>query len=721
MIRYALAIFLSAFLLFQVQPLVGKYILPWFGGTPAVWTACMLFFQVSLLAGYCYAHLLASHLSPRVQAVVHLILLGAALIVLPIIPDPAWKPTSDDIPTLRILLLLAVTVGTPYVLLSATGPLLQAWFSRVHSGRSPYRLYALSNAGSLLALLSYPFMFERFLRLKTQAWTWSIGYAVFAALCACCAVRLLSPRLPTASPSGIADPPEDPPEPKLAFARKARRRIQPAEPAPPTPLNIFLWIALAACGSNMLLATTNQLCQDVAVVPLLWVLPLSLYLISFIICFDNPRWYVRWLYTPVLFVAAAGATVMLYEGVDAPLKLQVGVYSVVLLACCMSCHGELVQLKPEPRHLTLFYLMVSVGGALGGVFVAIVAPFVFDGFWEYHAGLLGCLLLILFVVVRDHPVPTWFSPPIPRAILVCAGIASAVIGTVVLVYYLGHHVTGRQENVLAVGRNFYGVLRVKEYNKDNAEWHSRSLIHGRIQHGEQFVADSNGRRHTSYFGRESGIGIAIRHHPRRHSPDRQFRMGVVGLGVGTIASFSRESDYLRFYEINPMVVRFSGEYFTYMRGARERGVDVDVFPGDARVVMERQIRRAENQQFDVLAIDAFSSDAIPIHLLTEECFNVYWDHIKPDGILAVHISNRFLDLSPVVRKLAEINGKQTCSVKASENEEEGTSSCDWVLVTGNRRFIESEPVRKASRPWPEDAPEPLLWTDDFSNLFSVLE
>jgi len=361
---YALTIFLGAFLLFQVQPLIGKYILPWFGGGPGVWTTCMLFFQMLLLAGYAYAHFSSRWLKPRAQAVVHLVLLGAALAVLPITPSDSWKPLGNENPTLHILALLGASLGLPYFVLSATGPLLQKWFSRTNPGVSPYRLYALSNAGSLLALLTYPFYVESHFARKAQALFWGWGLAAYAVCCGFCAVRLLRRRTnpENAVPSELSgDSPES-----------ASRLDQQ-----PTILTKALWLLLPACASVLLLATTNKMCQDVAVIPFLWILPLALYLLSFIICFDSPRWYVRPVFTLALIAALAGICWVLFKGTDASIYKQVGIYSAGLFVCCMVCHGELYRLRPDPRYLTGFYLMIAAGGALGGFFVAVVAPLVF--------------------------------------------------------------------------------------------------------------------------------------------------------------------------------------------------------------------------------------------------------------------------------------------------------------------------------------------------------
>jgi len=370
MIWYAITIFWSAFLLFLVQPILGKQILPWFGGTPAVWTTCLLFFQILLPGGYAYAHGISAWLAPRAQAIVHIALLGGSLWFLPIVADPSYRSTLETSPTVQILALLTFTIGAPYFLISATGPLLQAWFARTHA-KSPYRLYALSNVGSLLALLSYPFLVEPNLYLGAQARSWSWGYVLFAGACSLCGVQLLlRGREPAAAPPDAAD--------SVATTASDVSGQSPRWGA------MALWLGLSASASGMLMATTNQICQEVAVVPFLWLLPLTLYLLSFIICFDSPQWYDRRVFIALLVVSTMAATAMLFVGVTAPLLLQIGTYSVALFACAMTCHGELVRARPAASHLTLFFLCVASGGALGGVFVSLVAPALFSGFWEYH-------------------------------------------------------------------------------------------------------------------------------------------------------------------------------------------------------------------------------------------------------------------------------------------------------------------------------------------------
>lgn len=755
MLPYALAIFTGAFLLFQVQPLIGKYVLPWFGGGPGVWTTCLLFFQVLLLGGYGYAHFATTRLKPRTQAVVHAILLLAAAALLPIAPGDFWKSHIAGNPNWHILLLLAGTIGLPYFVLSSTGPLMQQWFSATNPGVSPYRLYALSNFGSLLALLSYPVYFEVQFPRFIQALMWSGAFVVFAVLCGLCAWRVWRLDGAGASPAATTGAASDP--------------ITDAETAPGL-FDKVLWVALPATASVLLLATTNKLCQEVAVIPFLWVLPLALYLLTFVICFDHARWYSRPVFTCLLAIGVAVAFQLMAVGNKATLQQQIIGYTAVLFVACMFCHGELYQLKPAPRYLTAYYLALSAGGAIGGLLVAIVAPAVFNDYRELPLGLWVLAYLAGAVCFRHSSRPLAFGAAAGALLstLVIPVLRSSfsdgltildewamfyrfyawfIVGGLAIL--VGCMIDGRTRNLLqewhlrlggfvmalsvAVGvlvilqwnvdrgakvvdasRNFYGTLKVYDYNADDPDNHYYLLLHGATTHGLQFVADENAMRHTTYYGETSGVGRAINHLPR---PAGKRRIGLVGLGTGTLASYGTAGDYLRIYDINPAVERLARTRFTYLSRCPAK---VDVIMGDARLSMERELAAGERQRFDLLALDAFSSDAIPVHLLTKEAIALYLQHLAPDGVLAVHTSNRYLDLRPIVERLALEHGLKVVTISEDDEPAYWVYRTTWILVTKNQEFLDQEAIDSVAYGPREKSKQAPLWTDDYASLYQIL-
>jgi tetratricopeptide (TPR) repeat protein len=691
MLVYAVTIFTGAFLLFQVQPLIGKYILPWFGGGPGVWTTCMLFFQVLLLGGYAYAHFISRWLKPRRQAILHLALLAGALALLPITPSDAWKPKGAGNPTLQILALLAVSIGLPYFVLSATGPLVQQWFSRSKPGVFPYRLYALSNLGSLLALVSYPFYFETHFTRHTQAGLWAWGLAAYAVACGFCAVRVWkterNPKSECATPSVPASAgPQHSPTP-LASA---------ADPQP-SALDRLLWLLLPACASVLLLATTNKICQDVAVIPFLWVLPLAVYLLSFIICFDSPRWYKRLPFGLALGAALGGVCWVLFQQ-----NQTIDAFVAALFVCCMVCHGELYRLKPNPRHLTGYYLMIAAGGALGGLFVAVIAPLVFTDYFELHSGLLLCGLLFLAVCLR-RPIP-WRFAWLRWAVCGLWAVGVAALGVTLWMQ------ANRFANVTVSRlRNFYGVLALSRHYTSEAHTPYFQLTHGRTEHGLQFLDPVRAAWPTAYYNEGSGVGRAL-----SALPAGSRRIGLVGLGAGTLAAYGQAGDYLRFYEINPDVLQLANSPFTYLAHCQGK---VDVVLGDARLSLERE----PPQDFDLLALDAFNSDAIPVHLLTEEAFAVYERHIKTNGIIAFHISNGHLNLEPVVLNLARRFKYEAAIIEYNPPRDQWWNQLStWALLSRNEELINSPAIRESTRPAQADTGTVPLWTDDFASLFQII-
>jgi hypothetical protein len=679
-IRIPVTIFLSAFLLFQVQPMMGRFVLPWFGGGPAVWTNCLLFFQAFLLAGYAYAHWLGSRPSLRLQASIHVALLAISLLLLPIIPRPdIWKPASSSDPSGRILLLLTVTIGAPYLLLSSTGPLLQRWFALSQPDRSPWRLYALSNFGSFLALFSYPFVLEPYLRLHTQAWIWSALYAAFAILCGWTAWSLR----------------------KLALIPLASHAE--SEPtARPTIWTVLFWLGLAMCGATLLLATTNQISQEIAVVPFLWVAPLSIYLLTFILAFEHPRWYRRSFFAVAAGIFGPAACAVQVAAIGLSARIQIGIYLLTLFVICMVVHGELARSRPSPRYLTAFYLAIAAGGALGGVFVALIAPNIFNEFTEYPIGLAAGCLLGFIGWLWSGALKQWtsknFAIRIPLMALLVGGATSVVA------------IVTNDSAALATTRNFYGILRVKESIDSNGAL--RTLTHGTIRHGFQYLRGLKSAWPTSYYGPHSGAGIAM---TALDKPGR--RVAVIGLGTGTMAAWGRDGDTFRFYEINPAVENIANTWFTYLKNSKAR---TEVVLGDARVQMESELAVGHSHDFDVIVVDAFSSDAIPLHLLTAECGDTYRQRLAPGGLLLLHVSNRLLNLEPVARGLARHLGWKAATFESGDEVETGESTATWVLITDNAEFL-LLPAMSQKVTWTGKKRTPIIWTDDFASLWHVLK
>jgi hypothetical protein len=746
----AATIFVSAFLLFQVQPVISKKILPWFGGSPAVWTTCVLFFQMLLLGGYSYAHLLIRNLKPNRQGLLHACLLLVAVAMLPIVPSDWWKPADGAYPAVRILALLAATVGIPYFLLSSTGPLIQAWFHMAYPGRSPYRLYALSNVGSLLALLSYPFWFEIAFPVDTQGRLWSLGFVLFAVLAGGWGLVMWRRGSEWAA---IAEAYDDDQASDGNSATQGGKAIEVTGYETPTGGGRLSWVLLAALASMSLLAITNHLCQDIAVVPFMWIAPLSLYLISFIICFDRERWYSRKFFGLAGIFSIIVLAVLLRMGdVDAffterlklPFNLskptnwmfgKMGIdfdalefhenvivsstlYLTVLFLICMLCHGELVKSKPAPKYLTGFYLMISLGGALGGLFVALICPYVFPLAYELPLSLL-CGFLVAWMALFNDGRETWLKDrPVTQW-----SLAFVLVGSMMMVASAVIDKPG--DRVLALSRNFYGTLAVKTWGEEGTAREGRGLYHGRILHGFQYTDPLREMEPTTYYVSESGAGMAVEIFPR--DPKRGMRVAVIGLGAGTMAAHGQTGDVYRFYDIDPKVIRLSDEFFTFRKNSKAK---TEVILGDARIQMERE----PEQNYDVIVVDAFSGDAIPAHLLTAEALKIYERHLRkddegnPEGIIAVHVSNRYLDLEPVVMALAQKFGYTAIEVHAGDGDDSGDTASDWVLLTRNQRFLSnpyvlnhSEPLALDSDPKSKKVKKPLLWTDQHSSLFEILK
>jgi hypothetical protein len=912
----AATIFVSAFLLFQVQPVISKKILPWFGGSPAVWTTCVLFFQLVLLGGYAYAHWLIRSVSPKWQGPIHISVLILALLTFPITasgywnitPSSFWKPIDGDMPAIRILLLLAAKVAAPFFVASTTGPLVQAWFSQLYPGRSPYRLYSLSNVGSLAALLTYPFFIEPLFRVDTQGVLWSLGFILFAGLIGGLGAIMRREAVATEDAGRASRSPREP----LVTAADgliAKRRGEPerrmavepdVKPALPPPASLRIaWLALAGLASMAFLAITNHLSQDIAVVPFMWVIPLSIYLISFIICFDNERWYLRktfgflailgilWMtamnhygavntgleypqkFVRTLFTAAPKVEDALPSGSVLPAPPPVGfwarvkqadpwfrspfsrsmdwtfkkmgwvvekidgvwqwirkdrrpvalpsgetfatldkdkngkltmeevpepaltsfarwdlnsdgsineeefntavakrkplahltfevntydfkehvfaistAYMLVLFLICMVCHGELVKSKPAPDYLTSFYLSISAGGALGGLFVALLCPLIFKTQFEMPLAIIGGFVVGWTTIFNDGR-GTWLKG---REILQWT-LAFVFVGTALFVVRgnLEDYETQRvarllpkswqhalvkwnvipepDEDLITIERNFYGTIRVEKTGQDgDPEDAGMSLYNGRIWHGFQYTAEHRQLEPSTYYVSGTGAAMAVEHNLRK---GQGLRVAVIGLGSGSMAAHSKKGDTFRFYDIDPKVLKVATEVFTYLKKAPTRGAKIEVVMGDARLSMERELKEHGSMNYDVIHLDAFSGDAIPAHLLTDEAFDLYEQHLRKDesgksiGIVVVHISNRYLDLEPVVAAIAKKHDYLTRTVHKQEEGGTMDTASDWILVTKNKEFLDQPAVHDNSEPLAPD--KELLWTDQYTALYPIMK
>ncbi len=670
-------IFSSAFLLFLVQPLMAKQILPWFGGSAAVWTVCMVFFQVLLLAGYAYADLLTRRLSLRLQTRVHAGVLLVSLLSLPVIAHERWKPAAESDPTLWIIGLLLATIGLPYFVVSTTGPLLQAWVSRSPSAAQVYRYFSLSNFASLLALLAYPVAIEPWSPLRTQVLGWSMGYGGFVALCLGSA--WMAARLPQRSAG--------------AAVASGSNTFQPEAQGPAAGWGTqLLWLLLPALGSWLLLAVTNHITQHVASIPFLWILPLATYLLTFILCFESDRWYRRPVFLPLAALLLALGAWALTERLGSLVTTAVPLYLAALFVLCMALHGEMARLRPPTRQLTRYYLMLSAGGAVGGVGVGLLAPQWLDGYYELGLGFVFTAAIGV-ALLRQRPAAMALSAALA---LLCG-------------FWLLQQVRDDHEGARRIERNFYGTLQTYDTgDQDDAPAErQRVLRHGSVIHGNQFTDPARRREPTAYYGPDSGVGRLLRALPE----GRPARVGLVGLGAGTLAVYGRPRDVMRLYEIDPQVFELARSEFTFLGDAAARGVGFEDVVGDARLSMERE----PPQRFDVLAIDAFSGGSVPVHLLTAQALQVYLRHLAPGGVLAFHVTNRYLDLPPVVMAGARALGLQAALVSDAAETSEHLRRTDWVLVA--RQLPPSAGEQAEVPPSRSAAP----WTDDFNQMLRVLK
>lgn len=764
---FAAAIALGSFLLFSVQLMIGKYILPWFGGTAGVWTTCLLFFQSTLLAGYWYAHASVRRFAPRTQTKIHigLLLVSVALMAAtawawpsPITPGSSWKPQNGEIAVWLILRMLMVSVGLFVTLVATTGPLVQHWFTRVFPGESPYRLYALSNFGSLLGLLSYPVVIERTLKLHTQAWVWSAGYLVYVAVTIACAI--LAAR-------GSFDG-NNPVVERTQSSDSVASRSQ-----------AMLWFSLAALGSLMLVATTRFITEGLAPIPLLWMLPLAVYLVTFIVCFDHSRWYRPGVFH-VLLLAVTALSIAIYHGIGLHVWAFVTAFLLVLFACCTFCHGELYRRRPPAQHLTSFYLMIALGGAAGSAFVNLIAPLFFKGYWEMQIGTAACLVAMAVLAVRDQNswvqrrnlfVPLavaawtlltaafWMSSPsnsllqflarwpagisaaiaivltllalraraplgeklaldVPRATSIC--LMSAVAAASLVMLWAG---TFQYRTSSWAHRNFYGALFIQKETPPDPRFSFYVLTHSNTFHGTQLIAPQVRSMPTSYFHKKSGVGLTLTNYPR--TAGQGLRVGVIGLGIGTLATYGQPGDVFRFYEIDPEVISVASGKYGYFSFVPDSKAHIEIVQGDGRISMERELAKGQPQNYDVFVVDAFNGDVVPVHLLTAEAFEVYMRHLRDENsVIAVHVSNRSVELASVIAAEAEYFHLHLAFINAAGF---SNASVPEGIISANQWILLSHSAKVLSLPAIAEASNPLqlrhglhFWTDDRNNLLQIL-
>jgi hypothetical protein len=600
-----------------------------------------------------------------------------------------------------ILLALLFSTGAPFVMLASTAPLIQRWSAMTNPQRAPWRLYALSNFGALLALLSYPLIVEPELSLRAQTAGWTGGYVLFAAIMlgACWLVWM---RKDPATGSAVAE--------HEAHPGKSARLSLPVS---------LLTVLLAASGVVILLAVTNEITQNVAPVPFLWILPLVVYLMTYIICFSGERWYDRAIWGSLFVVSASSLVILHFFGTSFPIVPVIVAYLLVAFCACTVCHAELYRLRPEPSRLTGWYLQIALGGAIGGAFVSVIAPLAFSRYWEALVGVYLIYVVFGIVVLRESR-----EPPEERTFPVASAMQLKLerwavrlfaFGWVIGLFLLPAVVLSldklRVEYDIASSRNFYGLLNVRDVVTDGIA--RRLLVDGTTIHGFQLLDEKRQDVPTSYYGANSGIAMVMENIER---PESGLNVGIVGLGTGTLAVYGRPGDRFRFYELNPAVVDVANTWFSFL--SQSQAV-IDIVMGDGRVTMERELELEGSRDYDVLVIDAFNSDAIPVHLLTLEALELYWSHLKPDGVLALHLTNNYLDLVPVASNLGASLGKEVLFV-TTPRDVGATSAADWVLLAEDPAVFAPDTGEHAGSELTVPGQE-RLWTDDYSNLLGTLK
>lgn len=759
LILFSVAIFTSATLLFVVQPMVGKILLPKLGGAPAVWNTCMVFFQAILLAGYLSAHLITKHLSLRTQVFVFATALLMAMASLPISVGPQWVDSllSGTDPVIWLLTVLLFRVAPVFFVLSVTSPLLQKWFAK--SGHphahDPYFLYAASNVGSILALLSYPLLVEANMGVTEQTTTWMFGFGCFFFLATACGI---------ASWYGNRKSSRDLAETTQHETRASQNRSQTL-----TWSRRARWILLSFIPSSLMLGVTTYISTDVSSIPLIWVVPLAMYLLTFVFAFSSRQLLSAYWTGRIASLLVLSITVTMVTGANDPPIIIIPMHLLMFFTVAMFCHQRLATDRPDADYLTDFYLWLSVGGVLGGLFNALIAPSLFVTIIEYPLvmiiasymretrlsddeqqatsnwkravgfaiGIFIATVTLKLLVERLLPaLPASLEGAIPLSIvqvqtLVIFGIPAALVFhqmenrarfTAGLFAIFCVSVWNQQcdSNTLERSRNFYGTIATAD--ESLAAGDVRKMFHGNTVHGWQWMDENRRREPLAYYGPSSGVNKLI---VNRAAEKTNLHIGAIGLGAGTLAAVVRPSDSITFYEINPQVLDHAERHFTYLSDARQRGADAEVRLGDARLVLEAETRSEQPGNYDILVVDAFSSDSIPAHLITDECMKIYLDHLRPDGVIAFHITNRYLDLEPVLAILSDENKLAARSYQFQDVRDDGSidqrtgeTMSTWVLIARDAASLDGlsdvphlRPIRRND--------DFRLWTDDYSNVISA--
>ncbi len=705
-ILVGLAAGLAGFLLFLVEPMMGKYILPWFGGSASTWTVCLLFFQSALLVGYFYALAISERLPLRVQAFLQLALLATAVLLLPIQPADSWKPADASAPVARILAILTVSVGLPYAVLATTSPLLQRWVSLIDPSFRVTRYFAISNLGSFLGLLSFPFLVEPNATSAQQTLGWSYAFGAYALCFATCAVLLAAHR---------------------SWVSKAKPHEPPCAAVPaPTPdpngsahravvlgmgSDVIVWIAWATGGTVLLLSSTNLVTEWITVVPLLWIVPLALYLLSFVLVFASTSYYRREIYLPLFLILACSSLFIGRQDSTFAMLAQITLLSSCMFAGCMICHGEIAAKTPEARRLTGFYLAIAFGGFLGGALVTFVAPTIFPDVWEFQIAIFAIGGAALFVEIKKNGV---LARRVPKPVLYGLALTFAL--------FMGGYVIRevlRYGSVVWQARNFYGVVKVVDNHDPALTERVISMIQSGVNQGDAWVAPELQNRPSCDFSEDSGVGLALRYaKARRDGASRApNRTGIIGLGVGMTLGYAKVGDFVRFYELNPSVAAAASEVFPFIRNTK---ATVDIVLGDGRLSLERDMKTAGFQKYDVLVLDAFRGASPPMHLMTKEAFDIYLSALKPDGVLAVDLDLFNFDLSPLLRGFAQVFDIPVGWFDTPQMIDGCEDGVSWTLYTRDAGFWKIKRVAKNRSDWRDHSTHTILWTDKTSNLLSVM-